>query len=205
MSHANAWLTPRGRLRLASAVVDRGWSLRRAAERFQCSVSTAKKWADRYRAGGESAMVDRSSRPHRSPHRLPQRRERRIVKRRFSRRWGPHRIATHLHLPRSTVEAVLRRYGMPLLRHLDQNTGLPVCRPVPRRYEHAAPGDRGQIRTLMLAGPTSCRPVVSAIPEQRSLSSKPTLRRAGVTSSICSNMSASVCCCQPRKPSQSAT
>ena len=141
MSHANAWLTPRGRLRLASAVVDRGWSLRRAAERFQCSVSTAKKWADRYRAGGESAMVDRSSRPHRSPHRLPQRRERRIVKLRFSRRWGPHRIATHLHLPRSTVEAVLRRYGMPLLRHLDQNTGLPVRRPVSRRYEHAAPGD----------------------------------------------------------------
>jgi hypothetical protein len=104
-------------------------------------VSTAKKWADRHRAHGESAMVDRSSLPHRSPHRLAQRRERRIVKLRFSRRWGPHRIATHLHLPRSTVEAVLRRYGMPLLRHLDQITGLPVRRPVPRRYEHAAPGD----------------------------------------------------------------
>jgi hypothetical protein len=39
------------------------------------------------------------------------------------------------------VEAVLRRYRMPLLRHLDQNTGLPVRRPVPRRYERAAPGD----------------------------------------------------------------
>jgi hypothetical protein len=79
-------------------------------------------------------MVDHSSRPHRSPHRLAQRRERRIVKLRFSRRWGPHRIATHCHLPRSTVEAVLRRYGMPLLRHLDQNTSLPVRRPVPHRY-----------------------------------------------------------------------
>ena len=53
----------------------------------------------------------------------------------------PHRIAAHLHLRRSTVEAVLRRYRMPLLRHLDQNTGLPVRRPVPRRYERAAPGD----------------------------------------------------------------
>ena len=39
------------------------------------------------------------------------------------------------------MEAVLRRYRMPLLRHLDQNTGLPVRRPVPRRYERAAPGD----------------------------------------------------------------
>ncbi|WP_271035829.1 leucine zipper domain-containing protein, partial [Mycolicibacterium hassiacum] len=67
MVHANASLTPRGRLRLAQAVVDQGWSLRRAAERFQCSVATAKKWADRYRDGGEAAMVDRPSRPHRSP------------------------------------------------------------------------------------------------------------------------------------------
>jgi transposase InsO family protein len=141
MSHANASLTPRGRCRLASAVVDDGWSLRRAAERFQCSAATAKKWADRYRAGGAAAMVDRRSRPHHSPRRLAQRRERRIIKVRFTRRWGPHRIAAHLRLARSTVEAVLRRYRMPLLRHLDQATGLPVRRPRPRRYEHPAPGD----------------------------------------------------------------
>lgn len=30
---------------------------------------------------------------------------------------------------------------MPLLRHLDQNTGLAVRRPKPVRYEHDAPGD----------------------------------------------------------------
>lgn len=141
MSHANASLTPRGRLRLASAIVDDGWSLRRAAERFQCSVATAKKWADRYRAGGEAAMADRSSRPHHSPNQLSLRRERRIVKVRFTRRWGPHRIAAYLRIARSTVEAVLRRYRMPLLRHLDQNTGLPVRRPAPRRYERPVPGD----------------------------------------------------------------
>ena len=141
MSHANASLTPRGRLRLASAVVDDGWSLRRAAERFQCSPATAKKWADRYRVGGEAAMVDRSSRPHRSPRQLSERRERRIIKVRFTCRWGAHRIAAHLRLARSTVEAVLRRYKMPLLRHLDHNTGLAVRRPTPRRYEHPAPGD----------------------------------------------------------------
>lgn len=141
MSHANACLTPRGRLRLASAIVDDGWTIARAAERFQCSTATAKKWADRYRDGGEAGMQDRSSRPHRSPRRLSQRRERRIIKLRFTRRWGPHRIAAHLHLPRSTVEAVLRRYRMPLLRHLDQASGLPVRRPQPCRYEHPAPGD----------------------------------------------------------------
>jgi len=141
MVHANACLTPKGRLRLARCVVEDGWTYARAAERFQCSTATAKKWADRYRAGGPEAMNDRSSRPHRSPRKLDRRRERRIVKVRFTRRWGPHRIAAFLHLPRSTVEAVLRRYRMPLLRDLDQATGLPVRRPKARRYEYPAPGD----------------------------------------------------------------
>ncbi|CAN5242833.1 IS481-like element ISMsm9 family transposase [soil metagenome] len=141
MSHANASFTPKGRLRLARCVVEEGWSLRRAAERFQCSPATAKKWADRYRVGGVAAMLDRSSRPHVSPNRTPKRTERRIINLRFTRRWGPHRIAYHLQLSRSTVQAVLGRYRMPLLRHLDQNTGLTVRRPAPIRYEHSAPGD----------------------------------------------------------------
>ena len=34
MSHANAQLTPSGRLRLAQLVVDQGWTLARAAERW---------------------------------------------------------------------------------------------------------------------------------------------------------------------------
>ncbi|BCI53143.1 IS481 family transposase [Mycolicibacterium litorale] len=141
MVHANACLTPRGRLKLARCVVEDGWTYARAAERFQCSSATAYKWAKRYREGGQDAMADQSSRPHHSPRQLEQRRERRIIKVRFTRQWGPHRIAAHLRLPRSTVEAVLRRYRMPLLRHLDQASGLPVRQPKARRYEHAAPGD----------------------------------------------------------------
>ena len=46
VTHANAPLTPEGRRRLAVLVVEQGWNLRRAAERFQCSPATAKKWAD---------------------------------------------------------------------------------------------------------------------------------------------------------------
>jgi len=132
-------LTPTGRLRLAKAIVDEGWGVRRAAERFQCSPATASKWAHRYRAG--LALTDRSSRPRRCPHRSPQRLERRIVALRFTRRWGPHRIGYHLGVPRSTVGRVLSRYRMPLLAHLDQTTGLPVRRPRPVRYEAAAPGE----------------------------------------------------------------
>lgn len=59
---------------------------------------------------------------------------------RFTRRWGPHRIAYHLHLARSTVGRVLDRYRMPKLANIDQSTGLPVRKPKPKRYEVAVPG-----------------------------------------------------------------
>ncbi len=59
---------------------------------------------------------------------------------RFTRRWGPHRIAYHLGLARSTVGRVLARYGMPKLVNIDQATGLPVRKPTPKRYEVARPG-----------------------------------------------------------------
>ncbi|CAQ02442.1 IS481 family transposase [Clavibacter sepedonicus] len=139
MTHANAPFTPVGRLRLARLIIEDGWPVRRAAERFQCSPATASRWARRYRAG--LPMTDRSSRPHRQPTRTSQRRERRIIALRFTRRWGPHRISYHLRIPRSTVERVLRRYRMPLLTHLDSATGLPVRRSPARRYEHSSPGD----------------------------------------------------------------
>ncbi|MGJ1628793.1 IS481 family transposase [Clavibacter sepedonicus] len=139
MTHANAPFTPAGRLRLARLIIEDGWPVRRAAERFQCSPATASRWARRYRAG--LPMTDRSSRPHRQPGRTSRRRERRIIALRFTRRWGPHRISYHLRIPRSTVERVLRRYRMPLLTHLDSATGLPVRRSPARRYEHSSPGD----------------------------------------------------------------
>lgn len=139
MSHANAPLTPEGRRRLASVVVDDGWPVRRAAERFQVSPATASKWAARYRAG--APLHDRSSRPHTSPHQLSRKREHRIISLRFTRRWGPHRISYHLGIPRSTVGRVLSRYRMPLLAHLDRATGLPIRAPKPVRYEKAFPGE----------------------------------------------------------------
>jgi len=69
MVHASACLIPKGRTRLPSATVDDGRTYRRAAERFQCSPATAKKWADCYRDCGVAVMTDRSSQPRRSPAR----------------------------------------------------------------------------------------------------------------------------------------
>ena len=51
MSHPNAPLTSEGRRRLAVLIVEDGWTIRRAAERFQISPATPLKWAKRYRAG----------------------------------------------------------------------------------------------------------------------------------------------------------
>jgi transposase InsO family protein len=136
MSHRNAPLSALGRLRLARCVVDEGWPLRRAAERFQVAVATAKRWADRYRLYGEAGMLDRSSRPRHSPRRTPTRTERRIIKVRLRRRWGPARIGGLLGLAPSTVHRVLVRYGLARLAHLDRATGRVV-----RRYEHPTPGD----------------------------------------------------------------
>ncbi|MGE2738066.1 IS481 family transposase, partial [Mycolicibacterium vaccae] len=136
MSHRNAPLSETGRLRLARCVVEDGWSLRRAAERFQVSVSTAARWAGRYREHGEAGMADRSSRPHRSPNRTSTRTERRIIGVRVTRRWGPARIGYLLGIHPSTVHRVLTRYGIAKLRWLDRATGRVV-----RRMESAACGD----------------------------------------------------------------
>ena len=123
MSHGNASLTPTGRLRLARCVVDDGWPLRRAAERFGVSVTTAQRWSGRYRQSGRAGMGDRSSRPDRCPRQLPVRTEHRIVGLRVSRRWGPARIAYRLGLAPSTVDKVLARYGAPRLSWTDPATG----------------------------------------------------------------------------------
>ena len=136
MVHRNAPLSETGRLRLARCVVDDGWPLRRAAERFQVSHTTAARWAARYRQLGACGMADRPSRPLASPARTPRRTEHRIVGLRVSRRLGPAQIAFRLGLAPSTVHAVLRRYRCPPLAHLDRAAGVAV-----RRYERDRPGE----------------------------------------------------------------
>ncbi|MBA2507450.1 MAG: helix-turn-helix domain-containing protein [Nocardioidaceae bacterium] len=135
-THSNAALTPRARLRLALLIVDHGWPLARAAERYDVSWKTAKKWAERYAAEGPVGMADRSSRPHHQPNRTPVPVVRKIVHLRWKQRLGPVEIADRLNMPSSTVHAVLVRCGINRLSHIDRATGEPI-----RRYEHERPGD----------------------------------------------------------------
>lgn len=135
MSHGNAALTPRQRLRLARQVVDDGWSISAAADYFHVSYPTAAKWARRYLELGAEGMADRSSRPHTHPNRTPQSVVKKIVHVRIKKRLGPVQIAGRLGLPASTVHAVLVRCKLNRLSHVDVKTGEPA-----RRYEHEKPG-----------------------------------------------------------------
>jgi transposase InsO family protein len=135
MSHANAALTPRARLRLAQLVVDGGWTYASAAKMFMVAPRTAKKWADRYRAEGAAGMRDRSSRPRTCPTRTRPELVRQIVRLRWRQRLGPVQIAGRLGMQASTVHAVLVRCRINRLSRIDRVTGEPV-----RRYEHPYPG-----------------------------------------------------------------
>jgi len=136
-------------LRLARLVVEEGWSLRRVAERFQCSVPTAHRWVARYRAvaaGGRVVRVadlgDRSSRPHRCPRQTPRPVVAKIKHLREKKKLGPAMIAGRLGMPASTVHRVIVREGMPRLDQIDLMTGQGTrAAAKPIRYERDAPGD----------------------------------------------------------------
>src|SRR5215210_5233930 len=143
MTHANACLTPRGRLKLARAVVEEGWTLARAAERFQCSKTTVKRWSDRYRAALAAVgrvevadMVDHSSRPRRCPRETRPPLVRKIKHLRVKKKIGPVQIGGRLGVPASTVHRVLVRERLNRLDHIDRASGEPI-----RRYERDRPGE----------------------------------------------------------------
>ncbi|UFS59380.1 IS481 family transposase [Subtercola endophyticus] len=135
MSHANAALTPRHRLRIARLIIGDGWPVAHAAAQFNVSWPTAKRWADRYAAMGAAGVVDRSSRPHYSPTRTRQQLVRKIGHLRWKQRLGPVAIGAKLGMPASTVHAVLVRCRLNRLGYIDKHTGEVV-----RRYEHDTPG-----------------------------------------------------------------
>ena len=136
VSHANAALTPRHRLRLARLVVEDEWPVSRAAEFFNVSWRTADKWAKRYRQEGRAGLSDRSSARHTQHAKTIQPVVRKIVHLRWKQRLGPVQIGARLGVPPSTVHAVLVRCRLNRLSHIDRVTGEPA-----RRYERKRPGE----------------------------------------------------------------
>jgi hypothetical protein len=136
MSHANAALTPRHRLRLARLLVGERWPTARPAEFCNVSWRTAVKWAHRYRAEGPAGMNDRSSARHTQHAKTPEPLKRKIVHLRLKQRLGPVPIGAKLNMPASTVHAVLDRCRLNRLTYIDRVTGEPA-----RRYERSRPGE----------------------------------------------------------------
>jgi transposase InsO family protein len=108
----------------------------RAAERYDVSWPTAKRWADRYRQHGPAGMNDASSRPRHSPNRTPAPVVRKIVHLRWKQRLGPVAISAKVGVAPSTVHRVLTRCRINRLCHVDRVTGEPI-----RRYEMTRPGE----------------------------------------------------------------
>ena len=133
--HANAPLTPQGRLRLCRRIQS-GWSITATAESMNVSRQTASKWWGRYRRHGIAGLSDRTSRPRHSPRQTPLALELKIIGLRTGRKLGPARIGGILGVPASTVHRVLVRAGMSRLRWMDRPTGQPV-----RRIETSRPGE----------------------------------------------------------------
>ncbi|MFE7464566.1 integrase core domain-containing protein [Streptomyces sp. NPDC057499] len=133
MSHSNAALTPRHRLKVARLVADDGWPISEVAARFQVSWPAVKRWVDRYLAG--ESMQDRSSRPRSSPAKTPKTVTKRCVSLRLRLREEPVQLAARRNIAPSTVHRILRSARLNRLAYADRETGEPV-----RRYEHDHPG-----------------------------------------------------------------
>jgi transposase len=124
-----------GRQLLVHRIIDQDWPVAHAAKAVGVSRTTAYTWLRRYESEGEAGLLDRSCRPHRSPRRLSPEVERRIIRTRVRRRYGPHRLAPLLGIPRSTIGKVLARHGYSRLADADRPTGVPV------RYVRDHPGE----------------------------------------------------------------
>ena len=176
MSHANAALTPRARLRVARLVVEEGWPVSEVAARFQCSWPTVKRWADRYRAG--QPMTDRSSRPRSCPHRTPKAVVKRIVSLRMRLREGPVQLAARTGVAASTVHRILRAAHLNRLSYTDRATGQVV-----RRYEHPYPGSLVHVDVKKIGWSAWCFSDWGSFSSRESIGWRPCQQRNTQTSS----------------------
>jgi len=133
--HANARLTPTGRLTMALRI-ESGRPVAHVAAEMGISRPTAYKWWHRWNDEGELGLVDRSSRPRSCPHRTSAVVEAQIEELRRTLKLGPARIGYRLGVPTSTVHRVLTRLGINRLSWMDRPTGRVI-----RRYERDRPGE----------------------------------------------------------------
>ncbi len=142
--HPNAKLTPKTRRLLADRIRRERWPVARAARAAGVTRRTAYKWLRRFEDGGNAALQDRSSRPHRIPRRTPRKALRRMEQLR-RRRKAAWEIALETGIPVATVSRQLQQLGLGRLWRLEEALD------PPRRYEHPNPGGMFHIDAKKLA------------------------------------------------------
>jgi transposase InsO family protein len=139
--HKNARTCPASRMLLIQRI-QAGIPVSSAAEAAGVSRRTASKWKGRYQLDGSAALLDRSSRPHRSPRQTSPVLVEEILRLRRRRQTGPQ-IASRVGFSPATVARVLAREGLSRLKNLDP-------KPTVRRYQRDLPGELVHIDTKKL-------------------------------------------------------
>ena len=122
MSHANARLTPRGRLLIVQRA-EAGWPRAHIAKAMGVLRKCMSTWIGRYREEGESGLQDRSSRPHSSPTKTPADVEAEVLRVRAAERSLRDDVAERTGVSARTVSRILARHHVPRLAALDPITG----------------------------------------------------------------------------------
>ena len=143
MTHANAPLTPTGRLRMVHRHLNDGIPQAHVAAEFRVSRPTVATWVARYRVEGVAGLQERSCRPRRSPAQLDPALVTQILTLRRECKWSARRIHHHLvseghQVCLRTVGRWLHRAGLSRLRDLAP-TGEDL-RQRPQKITARAPG-----------------------------------------------------------------
>lgn len=139
MTHANAPLTPAGRLRLIQRCATR--PLAHVAAEAGVSRACLTKWKRRYQAEGPAGLLDRPSAPHRRPTQTSPQVVELIETWRRERKWTARQIHRELtalghRVSLTTVGRWLTRLGISRLRDLDPTgaTNRRPARPIVARW-----------------------------------------------------------------------
>ena len=143
MAHANARLTPHGRMLLVQRVRRDKRPVSHVSKELGVSRKCGHYWLARYDAEGEAGLLDRSSRPHCSRRQTPADVEDQVVQVREQLRSGPEPISRATGVPARTVSRILARRGVPRLAECDPVTGerIRASKHTTLRYERESPGE----------------------------------------------------------------
>jgi transposase InsO family protein len=131
---------------MVACVLEHRWTIEMTAERFQVDPKTVRKWRDRFLAEGDTGLLDRSCRPHRSPHQTRVSVRRTVLRLRRQHRWGADHIAHETGLAASTVQSILNAAGVGRLDRGDR-----VNEPV-IRYQRERPGELIHVDVKKIGG-----------------------------------------------------